>query len=60
MNGLAMSAGLMAGVWAGASRCPFSFINEVLDSVIKLDPNKYFPAVEPPAEGPQDTEDEEA
>jgi hypothetical protein len=50
----------MAGVWAGAWRCPFSFINEALDSVIKLDPDKHLPAVEPPAEGPENSEDQEA
>jgi hypothetical protein len=37
-----------------------SALNAVIDSVIHSDANKHLPAVEPPAEGPQNTEDEEA
>jgi hypothetical protein len=37
-----------------------SALNAVIDSVIHSDPNKHLPAVEPPAEGPEDAEDEEA
>ena len=37
-----------------------SALNAVIDSVIHSDADKHLPAVEPPAEGPEDAEDEEA
>ena len=37
-----------------------SALNAAIDSVIHSDANKHLPAVEPPAEGPEDAEDEEA